>query len=169
MAATSDDELSRSSPQGGRRGESIAVCATFAITYAPLIRERFPKIPRRVSGYNLDELLPENGFHVARALVGTEGTCVTVLEAKLKLIDSPQQRSLVGLRLSRRISSPPTMFPKFSSSTRSALKDSRAAWSMAFGKKGAPDLELMPEGGGFLLVEFGSNDPRETRTPRRGN
>ena len=38
-------------------------------------------IPRRVSGYNLDELLPEKGFHVARALVGTEGTCVTMLEA----------------------------------------------------------------------------------------
>ncbi len=48
--------------------------------YAPLIRERFPRIPRRVSGFNLDELLPENGFHVARALVGSEGTCVTVLE-----------------------------------------------------------------------------------------
>src|SRR5947207_2598838 len=43
---------------------------------ADLIRQRFPKIPRRVSGYNLDELLPENGFDVARALVGTESTCV---------------------------------------------------------------------------------------------
>ena len=40
---------------------------------APLVRARYPKIPRRVSGYNLDELLPENGFHVARALVGSEG------------------------------------------------------------------------------------------------
>lgn len=57
--------------------------------YAPLIRERFPKIPRRVSGYNLDDLLPENGFHVARALAGTEGTCVTILEATLQLIPNP--------------------------------------------------------------------------------
>ena len=62
-----------------------------------LIRARFPDIPRRVSGYNLDQLLPENGFNVARALVGTEGTCVVVLEAKARLIPSPQHRSLVGL------------------------------------------------------------------------
>jgi hypothetical protein len=54
--------------------------------YADLVRERYPDIPRRVSGYNLDDLLPENGFNVAAALVGTEGTCVTVLEATVHLI-----------------------------------------------------------------------------------
>ena len=42
-----------------------------------------------MSGYNLDELLPENGFNVARALVGTEGTCVAVLEAELRLVAEP--------------------------------------------------------------------------------
>jgi FAD/FMN-containing dehydrogenase len=47
--------------------------------YADLIRERYPDIPRRVSGYNLDDLLPERGFHVARSLSGTEGTCALVL------------------------------------------------------------------------------------------
>ena len=76
--------------------------------YADLIRERFPKIPRRVSGYNLDELLPENGFNVARALVGTEGTCVDVLEAKLQLVHSPPERALVVLGYPRRLSRPPT-------------------------------------------------------------
>src|SRR6185503_11827074 len=65
--------------------------------YADLIRKRYPKIPRRVSGYNLDELLPENGFHVARALVGSEGTCVTVLEASTRLVYSPPARSLLVL------------------------------------------------------------------------
>jgi FAD/FMN-containing dehydrogenase len=54
--------------------------------YADLIRQRFPNIPRRVSGYNLNYLLPENGFHVARALVGSEGTCATVLEATCRLV-----------------------------------------------------------------------------------
>jgi FAD/FMN-containing dehydrogenase len=61
---------------------------------ATLIRARYPKIPRRVSGYNLDELLPENGFNVARALVGSEGTCVAVLEATLRLVPSPPCRAL---------------------------------------------------------------------------
>src|ERR1051326_9036213 len=65
--------------------------------YADLIRERYPDIPRRVSGYNLDDLLPERGFHVARALVGTESTCVTVLEATVHLLHSPPARSLLVL------------------------------------------------------------------------
>src|SRR5580692_6000149 len=56
--------------------------------YADLIRQKFPNIPRRVSGYNLNYLLPENGFHLARALVGSEGTCATVLEATCRLVES---------------------------------------------------------------------------------
>ena len=66
-------------------------------TYAADIRERFPDIPRRVSGYNLPALLPEHGFDVARALVGSESTLVTVLEAKLRLVDSPVGRTLVAV------------------------------------------------------------------------
>lgn len=61
------------------------------------VRSGFPQIPRRISGYNLDRLLPEHGFDVAAALVGTEATCCLVLEAELKLIPSPQHRSLVLL------------------------------------------------------------------------
>src|SRR5271165_3139846 len=62
--------------------------------YGNLIRQKFPTIPRRVSGYNLNYLLPENGFHIARALVGSEGTCATVLEATCRLVESPPQRVL---------------------------------------------------------------------------
>src|SRR5437660_11161728 len=63
--------------------------------YAPLIRERYPDIPRRVSGYNLDDLLPENGFDIAAALTGTEGTCAVVLEATVHLLDAPKHKSLL--------------------------------------------------------------------------
>jgi FAD/FMN-containing dehydrogenase/Fe-S oxidoreductase len=59
------------------------------------VRSGFPQIPRRISGYNLDRLLAEHGFDVAAALVGTESSCCFVLEADLKLIPSPQHRSLV--------------------------------------------------------------------------
>jgi hypothetical protein len=48
-----------------------------------------------VSGYNLDELLPERGFNVARALTGTESTCVTVLRAVLMLTPALLKRTLV--------------------------------------------------------------------------
>src|SRR5206468_7368689 len=90
-------ELARIIAGGGRRGEIYAGLRRIRDTYADQIRARYPKIPRRVSGYNLDELLPENGFHVARALVGSECTCVVVLEAKCRLVYSPPARTLVVL------------------------------------------------------------------------
>src|SRR6266849_5385094 len=90
VGATSGAEVASIIAQGGRRGEIYSKLYKIQQQYAGLIRARFPQIPRRVSGYNLDELLPERGFNVARALVGTEGTCAIVLEAKLKLIHSPQ-------------------------------------------------------------------------------
>src|SRR5206468_3030804 len=65
--------------------------------YGDLIRERYPDIPRRVSGYNLDDLLPEKGFHVARALAGSEGTLAIILEATVRLSPWPPARSLVVL------------------------------------------------------------------------
>jgi FAD/FMN-containing dehydrogenase len=95
VGATPESELDAIVQQGGRRGEIYGALRSIRDRYAELIRARYPRIPRRVSGYNLDELLPEAGFHVARSLVGTEGTCVTVLEAKLRLIPSPQHRVLV--------------------------------------------------------------------------
>src|SRR3954468_2177340 len=74
VGPTPDEELEAIVREGGRRGEVYAGLRDIRDRYADLVRDRFPDIPRRVSGYNLDELLPENGFNVARALVGTEGT-----------------------------------------------------------------------------------------------
>ncbi|MCX6464675.1 MAG: FAD-binding and (Fe-S)-binding domain-containing protein [Pseudonocardiales bacterium] len=61
------------------------------------VRAAFPDLTRRVSGYNLDQLLPENGFDLAKALVGTEGTCATVLGATVRLVESPPVRALAVL------------------------------------------------------------------------
>src|SRR3954462_12379988 len=97
VGPTSDEELEAIVAEGGRRGEIYAGLRDIRDRYADLVRERFPDIPRRVSGYNLDELLPERGFNVARALVGTEGTCATILEATVRLVDSPPCRTLVVL------------------------------------------------------------------------
>jgi FAD/FMN-containing dehydrogenase len=82
---------------GGRRGEIYAGLHALADRYATSVRREFPDIPRRVSGYNLEQLLPEHHFNLARALVGSEGTCALVLEARVTLVRSPQYRSLVGL------------------------------------------------------------------------
>src|SRR4030095_9195318 len=91
VGATSKDELEHIIRAGGRRGEIYAKLHSIAETYGSMARQRYPNIPRRVSGYHLNYLLPENGFHVARALVGSEGTCVTVLEATCRLVESPPE------------------------------------------------------------------------------
>ena len=83
-------------PAGGS-ARSTPRCSDLRDRYADTIRERFPDIPRRISGYNLDSLLPEKASTSRRALVGTEATCALVLEARCKLIHSPQHRSLVLL------------------------------------------------------------------------
>ena len=84
--ATSDDEYRRIVAQGGPRADIYQRLKTFQERYAALIRRDFPDIPRRISGYNLPALLPENGFHVGRALVGSESTLVFVLEATTHLV-----------------------------------------------------------------------------------
>ncbi len=82
---------------GGRRGQIYRDLLSLRDKYADLVRKRFPKIPRRVSGYNLDQLLPENGFNVAGALVGTESTCALTLQAWLQLHDPPKVKTMVVL------------------------------------------------------------------------
>jgi FAD/FMN-containing dehydrogenase/Fe-S oxidoreductase len=160
VGATSDSELDAIIRGGGRRGEIYAKLRAIRDHYAALIRGRFPQIPRRVSGYNLDQLLPENGFNVARALVGTEGTCVVVVEARAKLIPSPQHRSLVGLGYADAYAAADHV-PEILELDPIGLEGFEGAIVDGLRRKNAPNLELMPEGRGFLLVEFGSDDPAE--------
>ncbi len=162
VGATDDAELDAAVREGGRRGEIYAKLRSIRDRYADLIRARYPKIPRRVSGYNLDQLLPENGFHVARALVGTEGTCVTVLEAKLRLVKSPRERVLVGLGY-RDAFVAADHTPEILEFAPIGLEGFEGSIVDGLTKKGAPDLELLPEGRGYLLVEFGSDDEQGAR------
>ncbi len=77
------------------RGEIYFGLKTIRDNYAKLIKQKYPDIPRRVSGYNLDDLLPENNFNVAKALIGTESTCITILEAKVRLLYSYPRKDLL--------------------------------------------------------------------------
>src|SRR5207244_10892327 len=83
----------------GREGEIFGSIRGLRDRYSDLIRTRYPKIPRRVSGYSLDELLPgaDGRFNLARTVVGSESTLLTILEATINLIESPKQRTLLVL------------------------------------------------------------------------
>jgi FAD/FMN-containing dehydrogenase/Fe-S oxidoreductase len=160
VGATNRSELETIIARGGRPGEIYSMLRAIGEDCADLIRARFPKIPRRVSGYNLDELLPEGEFNLARALVGTEGTCVIVLEAKLKLIPSPQHRVLVGLGYQDAFHAADHV-PEILEFGPIGLEGFEGSIIDGLRKKGAPNQDLLPAGGGYLLVEFGADDARE--------
>ena len=162
VGAATDDEYARVVAEGGRKGEIYAKLRALRDRYADLVRAKFPKIPRRVSGYNLDELLPESGFNVARALVGSECTCVLVLEAKCRLVYSPPARALVVLGyedvylaaddVPRLLEYKPIGLEGFDDLL---VRDMRR-------KNMHPEgVNLLPPGGGWLLVEFGGEDQAE--------
>ena len=157
VGPTSEPELEAIIRAGGRKGQIYAGLKDIRDRYSALIREKFPRIPRRVSGYNLDELLPENGFNVARALVGSEGTCVTVLEATLRLTASPPFRRLVCIGFpdpfiaADHVPQILTYKPIGLEGFDNAIPDSLRSKGMRL-----DELKVLPEGKGVLLVEFGA-------------
>ncbi len=168
VGPTSEEELERIIANGGRRGEIYAGMRAIRDQYGQLVRERFPKIPRRVSGYNLDQLLPENGFNVARALVGTEGTCVTVLGATLRLVTSPPARALVVLGYDD-VESAGRDVPAILEYGPIGLEGMDGHLVAAMRKKQLhpADVALLPEGDAWLLVEFGGQTAEEARSRAR--
>jgi FAD/FMN-containing dehydrogenase/Fe-S oxidoreductase len=161
VGPTAESDLDLIIKKGGAPSQIYSKLRTIRDQNGELIRAKFPHIPRRVSGYNLDELLPERGFNVARSLVGTEGTCVIVLEAKLSLIHSPQYRTLVGLGYSDAFLAADHV-PDILQFEPIGLEGFEGSIVDGLRKKGAPHLELLPVGRGILLVEFGSDDPMDS-------
>jgi FAD/FMN-containing dehydrogenase/Fe-S oxidoreductase len=157
VGSTTEDDLAAIGRAGRRRAEIYSALKSLADRYSDHVRRQFPNIPRRVSGYNLNHLLPENGFHVARALVGSEGTCVTILEATCRLVASPPARVLLVIGW-------PDVFtcadhvPQIMQHRPIGLEGFDDLIVHSSRRKGLnlDALAMLPEGGGFLLVEFGA-------------
>ena len=132
--------------------------------YADPIRARFPKLKRRVSGYNLEQLLPENGFNVARALVGSEGTCAVTLQAKTRLVASPKERVIAVLGFPdiylAADAAPGVM--EFGPIALEGLDERIIGGIRARGLR-LEDLAQLPAGRGWLMVEFGGHTLGEAR------
>jgi FAD/FMN-containing dehydrogenase/Fe-S oxidoreductase len=165
VGPTSEEELEAIIRAGGPRGEIYRQLRDLRDRYAQLIRTRYPRLPRRVSGFNLDDLLPENGFNVARALVGSEGTCVTILEATVRLVDSPPERCLVVLGY-------PDVFTAaeevphiltFGPIGLEGMDDYLRRFLRRKKQLGPNEVDPLPPGTGWLLVEFGGDTPQEAR------
>jgi FAD/FMN-containing dehydrogenase len=163
VGPTPPDELVRIIREGGPRGELYAGLKAFVNRHGDEIRRHFPEIPRLVSGYNLPALLPENGFHVARALVGSESTLVTILEADLHLVPNPKARSLLILGYPDIYTACDhlTDILAFHPTALEGIDHLLFEWVKAKGDKAA-DIAWMPPGKGFLLVEFGGDGKEDS-------
>jgi FAD/FMN-containing dehydrogenase/Fe-S oxidoreductase len=154
------DELEQVLAAGGEKGRIYRELKELSERYGVLVRSRFPDIPRRVSGYNLDELLPERGFHVARSLVGSESTCVLVTEATVSLTPSPSHRRLVVLGFTDVYLAADSV-PYLLRHPLLGLEgfDEMLVRQMRAAGLNTKELDLLPEGAGWLLAEVGDDDP----------
>ena len=155
---------------GGRtRAEIYQAMADFRERYAALIEQRYPDIPRRVSGYeNLDRILPGSDFNVAQALVGTECTCALVLEAELKLIPSPPHRALAIIAFDD-VYAAADAVPGIMEHKPCGLEGFDDLLFDAVKKSNAPPqgLQFFPDGGGWLIVETGGDSRAEAEEKAR--
>ncbi|NYH52697.1 MULTISPECIES: FAD-binding and (Fe-S)-binding domain-containing protein [Nocardiopsis] len=162
VGPTSDEEYERIVAEGGRRAEIYRGLRQVRDRHATAVRRRFPDIPRRVSGYNLDSLLPENGFDLAAALVGSEGTLVTVLRAEVRLVDAPEAMAMAVCGYSDVFAAAdavPTVL-EHDPHILEGLDDKLIAYERR--KNLHPTaVSQMPEGAGWLMVQFGGADREE--------
>ncbi len=150
---------SQDPPATRRTTELFGALRELARRYGELIRQRYPRIPRRVSGYNLDQLLPENGFNVARALVGSEGTLAVTLEARVHLAPLAKRRALAVLGF-RDVFEAADQTPWILEHRPQALEgfDGRLMEFVRKSGLGADLLHLLPSAGGYLMAEFAADD-----------
>ncbi|WP_052849777.1 FAD-binding and (Fe-S)-binding domain-containing protein [Streptomyces avicenniae] len=143
-------------PEGLRRGVDELVSARLA-----LLRTGYPDLPRRISGYALDELLPEKGRDWARAFTGSEGTLGVLTEATVRLVEAPRARALAVLG-----------FPDESAAAEAApgllAHGPLTVEGMAADLVPSPAARAaLPPGGAWLFVEAGGDSPAEAEQRAR--
>ncbi|MBX6357705.1 MAG: FAD-binding protein, partial [Micromonosporaceae bacterium] len=163
VGPTSVEEYDRSQRAGGRIADIYRRVRQLRDRYADCIRA-FPDLPRRISGYNLPPLLPENGFQLAQALVGSESTCVTVLRAELALLPEPPVKAMVLLGypdLARAAEVVPEI-NRLQPYILEGLDDKLIQYEKRRHMH-AEALHLLPEGHAWLMVQFGADDAASAR------
>ncbi|MFG3256049.1 FAD-binding and (Fe-S)-binding domain-containing protein [Streptomyces sp. NPDC048172] len=125
-----------------------------------LLRTELGRFPRQVSGYSLEHLLPERGFDVPRALVGSEGTLALTLAARVRLVRDAAARLLVVLgypTMAEAADAVPALLPH--SPVACEGLDARITDTVR-ARKGPGAVPELPRGGGWLLVELAGDDER---------
>ncbi|WP_020111656.1 FAD-binding and (Fe-S)-binding domain-containing protein [Rhodococcus sp. 114MFTsu3.1] len=118
-------------------------------------------IPRQVSGFHLSTLLPENGFDVARALVGSEGTCAIVVAVTVSLVEVPPAALLLSLGYEDVVEAAEDVMTilEFSPAAIEGI-DEKIVDTMRM-RRGADSVRGLPSGNAWLYVDLDGDDPTE--------
>ena len=178
VGPTSDEELARRCEEPGRVGRLYRALRALRDQYGPRIEELYgdpaqagpahSTLTRRVSGYNLDQLLPTAGFDLAKALVGTEGTCATILEAEVRLVEAPAARTLVVLGFPDQFVAADHVLPLLDLRPLAIESVDATIVDIVRSRNPAnPALDSLPAGGAWLYVETGGESPAEAEERAR--
>ncbi|MEV5187937.1 FAD-binding and (Fe-S)-binding domain-containing protein [Streptomyces werraensis] len=118
------------------------------------LRTGFPDLPRRISGYAVDALLPENRADVARSLCGSEGTLAVLTEAELTLVRAPRARALAVLAYADESGA---------AQAAAGLLPYRPLTVEGMAADLVPSAADLPRGGAWLFVEAGGDTGAEAR------
>ena len=165
---TTDEDYGRIVAAGGRGAKIYQQLRELARAHGDQVRERYPHIPRRVSGYNLDSLLPQHGFDVARALVRSESTLVTILHAELRLVPKPPAETLVVLGYPD-IAAAADAAPRIAPHQPEQLEglDGRLIGFERKRRMNPEALHLLPDGDAWLMVIFSGGSREEADAKAR--
>ena len=166
---TSDEDYAQIARGGDEQARIYRQLRELTDAYAQEIRSRYPDIPRRVSGYNLDSLLPERHFDVAGCLVGSESTLATVLRAELELVPVIRQRALVVLGFDDIFAAADALTAILPHEPL-ALEgvDHRLIHDQRLRRMNSRPLDKLPKGNGFLLIQFGGDTREQADEAARG-
>ncbi|MBO0817220.1 MAG: FAD-binding oxidoreductase, partial [Actinobacteria bacterium] len=158
VGPTSEAEFARIAAGGGRQAEIYRQLRDLAARYEQPIRRRYPEIPRRVSGYNLPDLLPDKEFNLARALTGSESTCVLVLAAKVRLLPDPPQHALLVIGYPDAAAAADHVPGLLRTEGLIGLEcfDAGVLGNLARHGEHIPGMDELPDGGAWLLAEYGA-------------
>ncbi|SDG26104.1 FAD-binding and (Fe-S)-binding domain-containing protein [Pseudonocardia oroxyli] len=149
-------EIDAAVTAGGEGGELVARLAALARANLATLRTRFDRFPRQVSGYGLAELLPERRFDLARALVGSEGTCAVVLSATVRLVPVPAHRGLVVLGFADAIAAAAAVPALIGRPGLQALEGlDRALTDIVVRAETRRTIATLPAGDAWLFAELG--------------
>ncbi|MFF0902141.1 UNVERIFIED_CONTAM: FAD-binding and (Fe-S)-binding domain-containing protein [Kocuria sp. CPCC 205316] len=142
-----------------RAAELTASLTRLARENLAAFRTELGRIQRQVSGYHLENLLPEKKFNVARALVGSEGTCAVVVGARMRIVPKPASALLVCLgyedvvEAARDITTILEFSPAAVEGTDEAIVE-----TMRF-RRGADSVLGLPAGRAWLFVDLDGDEP----------